>query len=362
MIKKNNFKIALVGDCLALGGAEKVHARLSVYFENQNIDVHNIIFLDIISYEYSGKLVNLGLLSSKNTSDKLKRLYVLRNYIRNNNFDFIIDFRYRVNAINEILISRFVYNSQTIYTVHSGIIENYIPKNTFLANIIYSKHKIVTVSKAIENKIRETLNINIQTINNPFELNLINDLSLEFVPDEKKYIVAVGRMNERVKQFDKLIEAYSKSELPKNDIKLLIIGDGILIDELINLVSKLNLSDKIIFKYYQNNPKPYFKNALFTVLSSQNEGFPNVLVESLATGTPVVSFDCFSGPAEIIQNENNGLLVENQNIEKLSLAMNRFINDENLYENCKKNAFESINKFSVENIGKQWLNLMQINE
>ena len=362
MIKKNNCKIALVGDCLALGGAEKVHARLSVYFENQNIDIHNIIFLDIVSYEYSGKLLNLGLLSTKNTFDKLKRLYVLRNYIRDNNFDFIIDFRYRVNTINEILISRFVYNIQTIYTVHSGITENYIPKNTFLANIIYGKHKILTVSKAIENKIRETLNIDIQTINNPFELDLINDLSLEFVPDEKKYIVAVGRMNERVKQFDKLIEAYSKSELPKNDIKLLIIGDGLLISELINLVSKLNLYDKIIFKYYQNNPKPYFKNALFTVLSSQNEGFPNVLVESLATGTPVVSFDCFSGPAEIIKNENNGLLVEDQNIEKLSQAMNRFITDEKLYKNCKKNAIESINKFSVENIGKQWLNLMQINE
>ncbi len=361
MIRKNKFKIALIGDCLALGGAEKVHARLSIYFKSKRIEVHNVIFQDIINYEYSGKLLNLGLLSTNNTFDKLKRLYLLRNYLHKNKFDAIIDFRYRVNAINEILISKFVYNIQAIYTVHSGIIENYIPKNKFLAKMIYGKHKIVTVSKAIEIKIKERLKFDIQTINNPFDLKLINDLSLEFIPNEKKYIVAVGRMNERVKQFDKLIDAYAVSELPKNSIKLLIIGDGKLINELITQVKNLNLSDKIIFKYYQNNPKPYFKNAVFTVLSSQNEGLPNVLVESLATGTPVVSFNCFSGPNEIIKNEVNGLLVEDQNLEKLTQAINRMINDQELYNNCKMNAIESVEKFSIENISKQWLNLLQIN-
>ena len=355
-------KIALIGDCLAGGGAEKVHARLSIYFESKGIEVHNVIFQDIISYEYSGKLLNLGLLSTNNTFDKLKRLYILKKYLIENKFNYIIDFRYRVNAINEILTSHFVYNSKTIYTVHSGIIENYISKNTFLAYIIYKKHKIVTVSKAIENQILEKLKFDICTINNPFDLKLINDLSNEFIPKERNYIVSVGRMNERVKQFDKLIEAYSKSELPKKEIKLLIVGDGKLIDELIMQVKKLNLSDKIIFKYYQNNPYPYFKNALFTVLSSKNEGFGNVLVESLTTATPVISFDCFSGPADIIQNEKNGLLVDNQNINELSHAMNRMINDKNLYDNCKNSAVKSIKKFSIENIGKKWLDLLQINE
>ena len=54
-------------------------------------------------------------------------------------------------------------------------------------------------------------------------------------------------------------------------------------------------------------------------------------------------------------------MVEDQNLEKLTQAMNRMINDEELYQNCKRNAIESVEKFSVENIGKQWLNLLQIN-
>ena len=63
----------------------------------------------------------------------------------------------------------------------------------------------------------------------------------------------------------------------------------------------------------------------------------------------------------MIINKENGLLVENQNIEKLTQAMNFFVENEELYQYCKKNAFESIQPFSLENIGKQWLNLMKIN-
>ena len=122
-------KIALVGDCLAGGGAEKVHAILSVFFESKGLSVHNIIFIDEITYTYSGALFNLGKLKTKTIYDKLKRIYLLRKYFIKNDFDFIIDFRYRVNTINELLIAHFAYNLPAIYTVHSGIIDFYIPKN-----------------------------------------------------------------------------------------------------------------------------------------------------------------------------------------------------------------------------------------
>ncbi len=359
MLNQNKkHKIALLGDCLALGGAEKVHARLSIYFESQNIEVHNVIFQDIVTYNYSGKLLNLGLMKSKTLFDKLKRLSFLRTYFQENKFDYAIDFRYRVNSKNEFLVSRFVYNCPSIYTVHLGLIDYYIPNNTFLANLIYAKHKIVCVSKAIENRTKELHDLKTFTIYNPFNLQSIQNRNSEFIPDEKNYIIAIGRMNEKVKQHDKLIVAYSKSELPKKNIKLLILGDGTLKKELISQVEKLNLSDKIIFKGFQKNPYPYLKNAIFTVLSSLNEGLPNVLIESLANSTPLISFDCFSGPNEIITHEINGLLVEDQNVEKLTEAMNRFINDTELYEKCKKNTLESVQKFSVDKIGEQWLDLM----
>ena len=354
-------KIALIGDCLSGGGAEKVHATLSNYFKNQQMEVHNVIFVDSISYSYSGELLNLGKMKSVTTLDKLKRLHFLRKYMRQHNFDYIIDFRYRVNSINEFLLAKWVYSAPTFFTIHSGMIDYYMPNNNLIAKLIYSKSTIVTVSKAIENELKKRFNFSIQTIYNPFDFDKIETLSNEFIPNETNYIVAVGRMNERVKQYDKLIEAYSLSNLPTKNIKLLLLGEGKYLGELKQLVKEKNLTDKVVFKGNQNNPFPYIQNAVFLALSSKNEGLPNVLIESLATEIPVVSFDCFSGPNEIIINNENGLLVENQNVSKLSQAMNEMIENEVLYLNCKKNARKSITNFSIEQIGSQWMKLLTIN-
>ena len=68
-----------------------------------------------------------------------------------------------------------------------------------------------------------------------------------------------------------------------------------------------------------------------------------------------------SGPSEIIQDRKNGLLVENQNFEKLTQAMNLMIEDFALYQICKQNAVASVQQFSLENIGNQWLNYLKIN-
>ncbi len=363
MISNNKkYKIAIVGDTLSGGGAERVHARLSEFLYSKGIEVHNIIFYDGIEYEFSGFLKNLGKIPNRNKIDKVRKIYVLRNYFRQHEFDFVIDFRYRVNNINELLIFYFGYNCPVIYTVRSGIIEYYIPKSDLIKQLIYKRAKaILTVSNRITELLQKDFKIPVATIYNPLDLEKIKKSSNSFVPEEKNYIVAVGRMNDRVKQFDKLIEAYSDSVLPERDIKLLILGEGQYMDELKLLVKQKKLMDKVVFKGHQPNPQAYQKNAVFSVLSSKNEGFPNVIIESLAVGTPVVSFDCFTGPNEIITHKYNGLLVEDQNIEKLTEAMNLMIEDQELYRFCKQNATSSIQNFSIENIGQQWLDFLEIN-
>ena len=112
IIPNKKIKIALIGYRLGIGGAEKVMANLSVFFVKQGIDVHNIIVIDEVSYAFSGKLINLGKLKNKSNGifNKLNRYLFLKNYLNENNFNFIIDFRFRNKPLQELLIAKFLYN------------------------------------------------------------------------------------------------------------------------------------------------------------------------------------------------------------------------------------------------------------
>jgi glycosyltransferase involved in cell wall biosynthesis len=357
------YKIALIGDSLTNGGAERVHSLLSVYFQNAGMEVYNCIFCDLVSYEYSGSLLNLGKVKPHSffITRKIKRFFVFKKFIKDNDFDFVIDFRQRTVFILELMISKTVYPKNTYYTVHSGVLDFYFPKLTFLSDLIYKNRNIVAVSKAVKEEIQIKKTVaKLDFIYNPIDLQSTLDLKNQFNVEVEKYILAVGRMNDGIKQFDKLILAYSKSILPERNIKLVVLGEGQKKETYIQLAKKLGLESLVEFKGYVTNPFPYYKNARYLVLASKNEGFCNVLVESLSAETPVVSFDCFAGPNEIIVNNVNGILVENQNMQKLTEAMNLFVENKELYNFCKKNATKNIERFSIEAIGKQWLELMGV--
>ena len=362
--KKN--KIALIGYRLGIGGAERVMANLSVFFEKQGIEVHNIIVVDEVSYDFSGKLINLGKLKNKSNGffNKLNRFLFLKNYLRENNFDFIIDFRFRNKPLQELLISKFLYNSKTIFTVHSYLMDHYMSNWTFLTRYTYSdSYKIVAVTNKTKELIEQKHQLsNVQTIYNPINTEEIHSKYNESIDIDFEYIIGVGQMDTDVKQFDKLIIAYSNSNLPKQNIHLVLLGEGSKMMDYLQLAKQMNNSDKIHFLGFQKNPYSYLKNAKFFVLSSLNEGMPNVILEALACGTPVVSFDCLSGPSEIILHKWNGLLVEDQNLDKLSEAINLLNDDEELYTICKENSIPSSQHFSIDIIGQQWLDLLGFNK
>ncbi|NMH26661.1 glycosyltransferase [Flavobacterium silvaticum] len=354
-------KIALVGDTLAGGGAERVHAVLSQLFHRYSVTVHNVILYDGVSYPFSGKLLDLGQMKDGNKWHRFKKVLELKKFFDQNHFDYIIDFRYRVSGINELLMFYVAYNVPVIYTVHSGKVENYVGPKSLIHRLVYDKaFRIIGVSKAISGRLQEILKSKVTTFYNPVEIDRLQKESDAFVPSEDNYILAVGRLNERVKQFDKLILSYKNSSLPKENIKLLIVGDGWMREELETIIRDNNLTESVILKGQQSNPFPYYRKAKFTVLSSAYEGFPNALLESLAVGTPVVSFDCFSGPSEIITHEHNGLLVKDQDFEALSMAMDRFISDRQLHDNCKVNAQQSVERFEPNAIIQQWLTLFRV--
>ncbi len=365
ILLNKNIKVALIGYRLGIGGAEKVMANLSIFFDKQGIEVHNIIVLDEVSYPYSGKLVNLGIFKNKSNSliNKFKRLSALRSYLNNNDFDFIIDFRFRTKVIQELILSRFIYNTKTIFTVHSFLIDHYMPNFSWLTRLMYNHcYANVAITKQMEEQIISKHNLkNVVTIANPVNLDEVKEKCNEEVDINFDYIIAIGQYENAIKQFDKLILSYANSILPKKEIHLVILGNGN--QELLKNVSfKNKVEDFIHLLGHQNNPFKYLKNAKFLVLSSKNEGLPNVLVEALACETPVVAFDCPCGPGVIVINKENGILVDNQNTEKLTEAINLMVLDEKLYQYCKQNTLESIKPFLLDNIGKQWLDLLNISD
>jgi glycosyltransferase involved in cell wall biosynthesis len=119
-------------------------------------------------------------------------------------------------------------------------------------------------------------------------------------------IVTVGSMKAQ-KNHSLLLRAFARVEIP--DAKLMFVGDGAGRDELVALALELGVADRVILAGFHSDPTPFYSTADLFVLSSDYEGFGNVIVEALSFGVPVVSTDCPSGPAEILENGRFGKLV-----------------------------------------------------
>lgn len=140
-----------------------------------------------------------------------------------------------------------------------------------------------------------------------------------FEPGEDPVVLGIGGLGQ-AKDFPTLIRAFAlvNRERPA---RLIILGQGHMRDALVNLARELGVSDRVSLAGFIDNPYTYLSRAALFVLSSLWEGSPNVLVESLALGTPVVATNCRSGPSEITQQGKYGRLVEVGDCEAMSRAM-----------------------------------------
>lgn len=356
----NKKKVAIVSISLGKGGAERFAGLLTFMLENSGFEVHSIIVNDDIDYEYTGTLFNLEKESAGSFSvfRKLKKGKLLRNYLNQNNIYIVVDSRTR-NVLLRELITKFIYrNSKIYYIVHSYNFKEYFPSSKFWSKILYENvQALVCVSKAIEEKVNKLYELkNTITIYNPFSI-AEEELKKE-VLENKNVILYFGRFEEKVKNFTLMLEAFSQSKIYEKGYQLHLMGSGDDVDFIQQKIKTLNLNDYVKILAFKENPFEEVREAKFTILTSYYEGFPLSIIESLALGTPVVAVDCNSGPREIIQNEFNGLLVENHKPKALAEAMNRFADDSELYNFCKKNAVESVKHLSLKHISNQWKNLL----
>ncbi|MFB9058014.1 glycosyltransferase [Mariniflexile ostreae] len=347
--------ICLLTDSLDSGGAEKMAANMSISLTGKGYDVVVVSMIDAIAYSFKGTLYNFG--KVKKECNTLQAFLKFRQFFKTQNFDVVIDHRVRNHFIKELLFSKVIFNrSKVIYCVHSYCLDLYFPAvrfPQFVKFTLVKNRKIVSVSKTIKKRIDQSLRMENQVIYN----YTLRRASTQELKSESDFIMAVGRLVE-VKQFDVLIKSYKTSKLPEKNIKLFIFGQGEQYESLTKLIQDLNLSEHVVLKGFKSNIDTYIKKAKALVMSSKSEGFPMVLIEALALKTPLISFDCKSGPNEIIVHGENGLLVEDQNEEALTDALNKLILDEAFYNSIKENLEKDLNVFSEEKIMTHWINLL----
>lgn len=219
----------------------------------------------------------------------------------------------------------------------------------------YNNRKLITVSDGLQKDITEIGQVRpdrIITIHNPFNISEIQKASRQDCQiSNERYIAHMGRFH-FIKRHDRLFEAFKRSNYRG---KLALIGSGKEeeIARLKALCRNLDIENRVLFCGFQHNPYPYLKHAEALVLSSDSEGFGNVIVEALICDTPVVSTDCPYGPRDILTGElSRGL--SKLNPEDLAKTLNSILYD------TPKIKSEHIEKYDINHIAQKYMSLLEI--
>jgi glycosyltransferase involved in cell wall biosynthesis len=176
------------------------------------------------------------------------------------------------------------------------------------------------------------------------------------VPRQPGLLVAIARL-EPQKRLDHAIRAFARAARRVPDARFHIYGSGSRIKALKELVAKLGVNDRVQFRGFADRPMEVFASASAVVLSSVFEGFPLVLNEAMAVGTPFVAYDINYGPAEVIRNEVDGLLVPPGDIEALAGAMARVLGDPGCAARLGDRAREVVDRFPEAVWTAEWIEL-----
>ncbi len=170
---------------------------------------------------------------------------------------------------------------------------------------------------------------------------------------DRKTLVAVGRLVPE-KGFDLLLEAFARVAPAHPQWQLVIWGEGPLRQELEAQRNRLGLRAQVSLPGRTRALFHELRRADLFVMSSRREGFPLALGEAMACGLPAVSFDCHSGPRDIIRHETDGLLVPPGDIEGLAAALSALMGDDAERERMARRAPEVLDRFSAGSILAQW--------
>ena len=183
--------------------------------------------------------------------------------------------------------------------------------------------------------------------------NTVHDLEPPLADLSAKRIFAAGRYTSQ-KGFDLLIEAFIPVAARHPDWELRICGRGIRKQELIDLIDRRGLARQVTLAGPSEDIPGEMARASIYALSSRYEGFPLVLIEAMSKGMAVVAFDCPTGPADIVDDHGNGILVPPQDVEALTAGLLEMIEDEPLRRRCASAAVETAREYTMSAVGPGW--------
>ena len=365
----SNKEITIFMPSLGGGGAEKIVIRLMKGFIDRGIGV-SLLLATPHGNLHTEVPENINVVHL-NSSRTIFSIIKLIRYIRKNkpvNILSHLDRANRVAILASLLAMRQTRVHIVVHNTMSVASKNYSPINKMLLKLSYRylyprAENIVHVSKAAAKDLEEVFGNGKQKVKfiyNPIvDNNMINKEMPEaphkwFSDDGVPVILAVGRLSAQ-KDYLTLLKSFSLVRKKINS-RLIILGEGEQRKTLEDEIRKNHLEGEVDLVGFVNNPFDFMRHADLFVLSSRWEALPTVLVEAMACGCPVVSTDCPSGPAEILENGKYGMLVPVRRPDLLADAIVESL--------CSPIPFESLisraKYFSVERSVNEYMKLMNL--
>ena len=311
--------------------------------------------------DYTGIFNNVclsGILSKVLYPKSLR--YDLIDYLNSKNYDIVIaiegDITMAIGTISEKIRAKTIGWQHNSYNAYYYTKRRYYWNKEYLAKKLFSKlDSIIVLTEEDKIAYKNKMGIECIKMKNP----------LSFKSEKKslcnnKNILCVSRIDIQQKGLDLLVEAFKRISDYNDEYKLTIVGDGPDKEKLYNIINDYNMNDKIILKPFSDNIEEEYLNASLFVSSSRWEGFGVVIIEAMECGLPIIAYRN-SGPKEIIRDGIDGILVENENINKLAEAMNELINNEEKRLNMSKNSILRAKEFSKEDVAIKWNDLIKKN-
>lgn len=346
--------VTLLAHLHGYGGAEKSIVLLANQLTKRG---HNVTLVTVTANNNKYTIdenVSVCFIPDKGRSKAavlLHRFIALNKFFKTHSCDLAISFWFQIGLF-AMIISKFegfkvIYSERgdpgdIEYSGFTGVIRNLLFPG-FDGFVFQTKGARDFFPDKIRNKscvIHNAIMIDEKIINCPVK--------------KENYIVSMGRLH-RQKNFQLLIDAFNLIQSEFIDYKLIIYGDGELRDSLQKRIDTYNLTKRVLLAGNTNEPYKKMQEAKIFVLSSDFEGMPNVLMEAMALGLPVISTDCSpGGAAELIENNVNGVLVPCNNVELLASAIRKVINDPSKAIGYGNSAKEIVKTHSLKTIYDAW--------